>query len=378
MSEEEKKKNLYEVLGVNSDATIDEIKKSYRKKSLIYHPDKNKAPDATNKFKELSEAYSVLSDPDKRAFYDRYGSEPSADYLSSPLSKPPGTFWERMRYATLTEIVFLPIAPLDTIAKSLKLHINAGQTGMSMWRKIRLETGWRSLWRGSLLSIASSLVFQQVRFATLSRGWALSSIPLAAAASYPFEVMSTCVRTRVASSATEAATQLWKWGGISAFYRGWIPFLLHHTTLVGGMFLLQHNPLNQWVYNKFDEKSKENHGQHSTRWAFAKAALWIFNFGLVSLALTPLRTIYVRMQTEILVNGLAQTASSTIQTSANESLVAKGLFGAASHIIRTEGFSSLYKGYFVDAFFSFGTILLNAISMQSDVPEEEQNPPNSP
>lgn len=63
-------KNYYEVLGISKNATVDEIKKEYRKLALKYHPDKNKAADATEKFKEISNAYEILSDSQKRRAYD--------------------------------------------------------------------------------------------------------------------------------------------------------------------------------------------------------------------------------------------------------------------------------------------------------------------
>ncbi len=67
------KRDYYEVLGLEKNASKDEIKKAYRKLSKQYHPDINKAPDAADKFKEVKEAYEVLSDDNKRAHYDQFG-----------------------------------------------------------------------------------------------------------------------------------------------------------------------------------------------------------------------------------------------------------------------------------------------------------------
>ncbi len=68
-------RDFYDVLGVQKGATKDEIKAAYRKMALQYHPDRNKSPEAEERFKEISEAYAVLSDDDKRAQYDAYGRE---------------------------------------------------------------------------------------------------------------------------------------------------------------------------------------------------------------------------------------------------------------------------------------------------------------
>ena len=67
------KRDYYEVLGLAKGASEDEIKKAYRKLAKKYHPDVNKAPDAEAKFKEINEAYEVLSDPQKRQTYDQFG-----------------------------------------------------------------------------------------------------------------------------------------------------------------------------------------------------------------------------------------------------------------------------------------------------------------
>ncbi|EXJ78716.1 DnaJ like subfamily B member 4 [Capronia coronata CBS 617.96] len=79
---------LYDALSVSPTATQDEIKKAYRKAALKWHPDKNKDnPNASEKFKEVSQAYEVLSDPEKRKVYDQYGLE---FLLRGGQAPPPG------------------------------------------------------------------------------------------------------------------------------------------------------------------------------------------------------------------------------------------------------------------------------------------------
>ena len=69
------KRDYYEVLGITRNSTDEGIKRAFRKLAFKYHPDHNHDDGATEKFKELNEAYEVLSDPDKRAAYDRFGAD---------------------------------------------------------------------------------------------------------------------------------------------------------------------------------------------------------------------------------------------------------------------------------------------------------------
>ncbi|PWU89812.1 putative heat shock protein DNAJ [Trypanosoma cruzi] len=70
-----KETKFYDSLGVSPDASVDEIKRAYRRLALKYHPDKNKEPGSQEKFKEVSVAYECLSDPEKRSRYDQFGEK---------------------------------------------------------------------------------------------------------------------------------------------------------------------------------------------------------------------------------------------------------------------------------------------------------------
>ena len=83
------KRDYYDILGINKNASAAEIKKAYRKMAVKYHPDKN--PDdkeAEEKFKEAAEAYEILSDADKKARFDQYGHQAFEG----------GRFWRRWRH----------------------------------------------------------------------------------------------------------------------------------------------------------------------------------------------------------------------------------------------------------------------------------------
>lgn len=89
------KRDFYEILGVTKSATKEELKKAYRKMALKYHPDRNKEADAESKFKEVNEAYEILSNDQKRASYDQFGHQafdPSSGFGGSANAGRSGPF----------------------------------------------------------------------------------------------------------------------------------------------------------------------------------------------------------------------------------------------------------------------------------------------
>ena len=98
-------KDYYKILGIGKNASEDDIKKAYRKLALKYHPDKNKSSGAEEKFKEIAEAYEVLSDKKKRDIYDQVGEEGLKGGVpgggsggSGPTGAPGGTYTYTVSY----------------------------------------------------------------------------------------------------------------------------------------------------------------------------------------------------------------------------------------------------------------------------------------
>lgn len=102
-------KDYYKILGVSKTATDEEIKNSYRNLARKYHPDINKDANAEDKFKEINEAYQVLSDPEKRKKYDQFGSEWQSYQHSG--GQPGGFDWGRWQQSSGGKTSYRTVSP---------------------------------------------------------------------------------------------------------------------------------------------------------------------------------------------------------------------------------------------------------------------------
>ena len=89
--------NPYETLGVSNTASIDEIKEQFRKLALIFHPDKSKSQNSETKFKEISEAYEILSDPIKRVAYDKESNSKKEEKKPNPTESARSVWWRQLK-----------------------------------------------------------------------------------------------------------------------------------------------------------------------------------------------------------------------------------------------------------------------------------------
>ena len=161
-----KYKDYYEVLGVGRDASLDEIKKAYRKLAHQYHPDVSKDPASTDKFKEIAEAYRTLKDPEKRAAYDQLGSyQPGQDF------EPPPS-WGQHFGGTQFSFDDLDLSDLFSAFSG-----RAGQAGAHGARmampgqdfEVAAQISLEDAWRGTLVDPAWwNAVWNTVRFSFLS------------------------------------------------------------------------------------------------------------------------------------------------------------------------------------------------------------------
>lgn len=148
-------KDYYQIMGLQRDATADDIKRAYRKLARKYHPDVSKEPDAENKFKELGEAYEVLRDPEKRAAYDQLGKNWQAGENFRP---PPG--WQHHGDgAAYTEADLGGFSDFfeELFGRGRRgFHTGRGQQGMNMRGQdlhSKIKVNLKDVFQGNTLSL---------------------------------------------------------------------------------------------------------------------------------------------------------------------------------------------------------------------------------
>lgn len=126
--------DYYEILGVPRTASSEELKSAFRKRAREYHPDVNKSPDAEERFKEINEAYAVLSDPEKRSVYDRYGREG----LNSMGGMPD---WSTMDFSDLFEDIFagFGFGGFGTTGSGRRRSRNTPRRGADLSYRLQIE-----------------------------------------------------------------------------------------------------------------------------------------------------------------------------------------------------------------------------------------------
>ena len=132
--------NDYAILGLDSTASIDDVKKAYKKLAMKYHPDKNPGDEeAADKFKELSTAYAVLSDPNKKRQYDLHGEEGSVADLGSVNVEDLGTVGRL--FGALVSKAGIPV-PTEITQKVLTAaqHLGRGATSVPGFDLPHVET----------------------------------------------------------------------------------------------------------------------------------------------------------------------------------------------------------------------------------------------
>ncbi|MGF6778619.1 DnaJ C-terminal domain-containing protein [Paraburkholderia sp. GAS334] len=153
-----KYKDYYEVLGLARTATEEEIKRSYRKLARKYHPDLSKHSDAEDRFKELGEAYEVLKDPEKRAAYDRLGS----DWKNGQDFQPPPNWDEGFEFTGPGNEAYAQ-GNLDDFFEAMfggahRGHPRAGPSpAMGQDHHAKIVIDLRDAWRGAERSIVLQL-----------------------------------------------------------------------------------------------------------------------------------------------------------------------------------------------------------------------------
>jgi len=311
-------RKYYGILEVPPNATADEIKRSYRRLALKYHPDKNHALQANQKFVKINAAYRVLSDPEKRLLYDQFGDAYDQIRQNSLLG---------YIIVDVLALAFVLIStPLDTISTRAKTTIGSNPVSWTIFRIIKQNEGLKGFWSGFTLNISNSLADIHLRrffgvdlytssfFALLLR--------------YPLEVLFTCVRTKATTSGWDGCKEIYRTAGLKGFYSGLLVIVGYHATLTIASLVWEISPINQRAqkYLKAKQEKKKFNELRAGQFLLGFLKTLVINF-----VACPVQTVAVRMQIQAL------TGTARVMT-------------AIRSIIAEEGISKLWSGFVFDSF----------------------------
>jgi len=303
---------LYLLLEVPKDASLEDIKKSYRKLILKYHPDKNPSKESAERFKEIVEAYKILSDKNGTdSFFQKY----------NPFSG--------MMQMLIVELLFSPLVPLDIISKRSKILRFENPSLLEMLKTIHFREFLSNLFPGMI----SPIMFHGTKDLFYNfTGNLLFSMMASGIVSYPLEIIATLIRANLIVGWFQACRHVWR---TKAFFAGLVPFMIHGEALVYTDSILNSVAINNWVGEKI-RKLTANRGDGLM--VAANLGVIMMKMTILNLVTCPLKTISVRMQ-------------DITTPQPNHSLLSILGISQFTSIVRKEGFGKLYSGLLSDIIF---------------------------
>lgn len=336
----------YDVLEVERIASQEDIKRSYRRLALRYHPDKNKSQEAIDRFKDIIEAYNVLSDENKRYVYDSLGDDYNYDSSENVLRV-------RRTLILITELMIssgseLLTSCLDSCSKRARVsesYLNTNPTkgfwgtiiGGLLHRNFRLP--------GLVTGMLHSFLGYQVRDSLFHPSEPLTIYPayaLGGLVTYPLELINTCIRANPNLTSADVIRSIWKLGGITAFFKGLPLYSIQSILVFGGRYVLDAIPFNQW----FRQKILKNDNNYLGR-AVGELAIILAKLALVTLILCPLRTLTIT----------SQISACALKGSGMKAY--PSIFGFAQPT-----WKSLYSGFRYDFFLTCTGFIVDSITAQ--------------
>ncbi|PRP81678.1 molecular chaperone DnaJ [Planoprotostelium fungivorum] len=311
-------RDYYEVLGVNKDATEQEIKTAYRKLALQYHPDKNKSPDAAARFQEIRTAYSILSSPETRQKYDMghlFDEYENIGVLGGSI--------------LMTSLLYVVAEVISLVAKSsskMELPNNSVlSVGASIWKQYGLSGFMSGLIVSSAADVLQSLGHSTAETLTLS---AFDRLMLPNVISYPIRLISVHKRVHKSDNFWLTFGNVIQRHGVMGLYTGGLVYAATTLTEAATSYAL-----DKATESKIKHRTRDLVVDNRILPALALTALSaIVKATIIAVLLCPLKTVLARVQVSSLTDVLASPVSTAVD------------------IVKQEGWSRLWSGLGADIY----------------------------